>query len=415
MANQSLIQIHPKLEASAACPKCQSESVKSRDYLFQGIHVLVDCTCQQCTTRFFHTLPIAHDAITPISISHDGKHVRYDASAKVWLAQPLIDGLLHESSRLAVEIVKRTRKALTDKIIVLNCLDDCFGHSYAKLLNAQQLLHDYPDHSLILLITPNFEWLVPDGVAELWIVPASMRKMKNYITTLQSFVKTAFNNASQVYLSTAKVFHRLEEINSELFLRTKRFDLSLFDSVPYTITFVLREDRYWHSNKLDNVINLALIKFKIKKNFNSYFVWRQDRLVKKAVRLIINAYPHLKVNITGIGKPGQSDTGVTDLRTDKITSEIERQWCVVYSKSHVVVGVHGSNMLIPTSLAAGFIDILPRHKIPHMGEDTVLHYAGRHAMLLGRHVDVYATPALVAEHAINMLGFGRMAKLMNGQ
>jgi hypothetical protein len=413
MVTGSLIPLHPDLVASTICPKCKSDTSEKHDYLFQGIHVLVDCTCKQCATRFYYTLPIGHDAITPTAISHDGKHVSYHSSAEAWLAKPLIDSLLNDSSKRQAEISQVILETLKDKVIILNCLDDCFGHAYAKMLNALQLLRDYPDHSLILIITKNLEWLVPGGVSELWIVHESMRNMKYYITTLQEFVKTRVNKTSQYYLSTAKVYHHLHEINSEPFLKTKRFDLSQFGILPYSITFILREDRYWHPTMFDNFINLVSIKLKIKKYFKRYFTWQQDRLVKKVIRLILTDHPGVQINITGIGSFSRMNNGVNDLRVDNITPAIERQWCEIYSRSQVVVGVHGSNMIIPSSLAAGFIEILPRHKIAHLGEDTVLHHTGRTAMLLGRYVDAYAAPGLVAQHVSGMLKFADIDKLMS--
>lgn len=403
MAEPTLIQIHPRLEVAAVCPKCQSDSSLINDYLFQGIHVLVNCTCNRCTALYYYTLPIAHDAITPIGVSHDGKHAQYDPTAKVWLAQPLINSILQRSVQLSPEIKKKNKQKLKSDVIILNCLDRCFGHSYAKMLNALQLMRDYPDHSLVLLITPNIEWLVPDGVDELWLVPGKMSDMSKYITTLQSFVKAEINKTGRCYLSTAKVFHRLETIDSEPFLRTKRFEISKFNILPPTITFVLREDRYWHANRFDDFINRASIKFKITNYFRWYFVWRQNRLVEKTIRLILKGNPKVRINITGIGSPGGINSGTTDARSTIITEDTERQWCGIYSNSHVIIGVHGSNMMIPTSLAAGFIDIIPAHKIPHLGEDTVVYHTGRQAMLFGRHVDVFASPGLVAEHGLHML------------
>jgi hypothetical protein len=391
---EMVIPIHPKVEATVSCVKCASTSVEIHDYLFEGIHVLADCKCNTCSTQFYQTLPTGHDAQTPVAFSKDGTISRFDESARVWLARPLIDAMV-KSSPYSPGIRKKTLKPLKENVILLNCLDNCFGHSYAKLLNATELMKTFPDRSLVLLITQNFEWFVPNGVDELWIVSAGMRDMSNYIVNLQHFVKEQLKLVKRCDLSVAKVYHDLARINSEPFLKTKSFDVSKFDDLPYTITFVLREDRYWHVNRLDDVINRTLIKLGIQKFFRGYFIGRQNRLVQKTIRNLKN----VQVNVVGIG-------------VKNITPELERQWCDTYSKSHVVVGVHGSHMLIPTSLAAGFIDILPDYKIPHLGEDIVLRHEGRYATLLGRHINQFSSPTVVAEHISNMLNFSKVSQLI---
>ena len=78
-------------------------------------------------------------------------------------------------------------------------------------------------------------------------------------------------------------------------------------------------------------------------------------------------------------------------------------WCQLYARSHIVIGVHGSGMLLPTSLAAGFIAIMPRHKIQHFAEDIAMVKPSRFMVFLGRHVDQYASPTLVSRHAIRMI------------
>jgi hypothetical protein len=60
-------------------------------------------------------------------------------------------------------------------------------------------------------------------------------------------------------------------------------------------------------------------------------------------------------------------------------------------------------MIIPTSLSAGFIELLPRHKIPHLTEDVAPSYAGRYRHFLGRFLDQFSSTRLLSLHAISML------------
>ena len=83
----------------------------------------------------------------------------------------------------------------------------------------------------------------------------------------------------------------------------------------------------------------------------------------------------------------------------------------IYRHSQLVLGIHGSHMLIPTALSAGFIEIHPPAQDPtsHRG-----HWPpptkGRLAHFLGRFCGTnFSSPRLVAAHVWTMVkGFGRV-------
>lgn len=404
MVKPALIELHPDFKAQATCPQCRSENSNINKHIFQGIHVLIDCTCRSCNSDFFHTLPIAHDSLFPIAFTKNGKAADYPSRAKVWLAEPLISSVIRENSiQLPIEKLVFEQR---DEAILLNCLDDCFGHVYTKLWNAQFLLEAYPDKAVIVLIPENASWLVPKGVCEIWSVKGNLSQMKKCISNLDEFVRDQKSRFLAIYLSTVQVYVDTNKVDFNKFLKMERFDISKFNQHKPTVTFVLREDRFWHTNRVEELLNRLSIKLSLGRFLKELFVWRQNILVKKTIKYLFKKKPHIKINIAGLGNRGMFPSEVRDLRVRKISYKVEQEWCRVYSESHLVIGVHGSNMLIPTSLSAGFIEILPEHKIPHIGEDTVMHHSGRYAMLLGRHVDAFITPGLLSEHIMSMLDFG---------
>ena len=412
MVKMDLIEILPEPEASVRCVNCQSQTVDIHGYLFEGIHVLLDCTCTGCNTTFYKTLPISHDALFPVAFSKDGLKSNYSKRAEVWLAKPLIHAITQNLTiRPAIEIKQRKK---SKEAILLNCLDDCFGHVYAKLWNAQLLLEKYPEKSIIALIPKKMEWLIPEGVAEVWLVDARFKEMEKYIANLDDLMKKEMTRFSRFYVAVAPVFLDTDKIDDYKFLKIEKFDLRRFNDVKPQVTFVLREDRFWHANRAEEFLNRVLIKFKWQRYFRKLLVWRQNQLVKQTIRRVKAYDPEISVVITGLGSNGTFGQLAMDRRTDNISLAVEREWCEIYAQSHVVVGVHGSNMLIPTSLAAGFIEILPEYKIPHMGEDTVMRYSGRYAMLLGRHVDAFIRPPLLAQHVLHMLNFGEIYEEIEG-
>ncbi|MEO8734411.1 MAG: hypothetical protein ABI373_08775 [Flavobacteriales bacterium] len=81
---------------------------------------------------------------------------------------------------------------------------------------------------------------------------------------------------------------------------------------------------------------------------------------------------------------------------------IERTWCEAYARSQVVVGVHGSNMLLPTSLAVGCVEILPYDRYGNMVQDLVVRHADRMQLFLYRFVDEFASPKAVARNVFTI-------------
>ena len=82
---------------------------------------------------------------------------------------------------------------------------------------------------------------------------------------------------------------------------------------------------------------------------------------------------------------------------------IETAWCNVYSRSHVVIGIHGSNMLLPTALAAGCVEILPTERYGNMVQDIAVRYRDRRQLFLYRFADQYTSPRSVAAKALAII------------
>jgi hypothetical protein len=397
------IKPHLRLNAPFSCPSCFFEGIELKEYVFQGMHVLADCRCEQCGAPFWHTLPVGHARQLPVAITKDGKKKVTPAENSDWLAGPLWDSLFkHPSVHFPMErkvlIPGKSREA-----VILNCLDSCYGHVYTKLWNCTLVMRHFPEKALIVLLPVQLAWLVPEGVAEIWTVQAPLAQLDRYIENLDAFVKEGIREYSSVVLSPAYPHLRHEEETSEKLVKTRRFDLTHFSSAPSQITFVLREDRFWHASRADMLLYMACLKTKSLPRFRWYFVRKQNQLVNKAAKLLRRQLGDVRILATGIGKSGNVSEEIDDQRTATVSEAIEMEWCALYAGSQLVIGVHGSNMLIPSSLAAGFIDILPRYKIPHLTEDTVLPYENRYSLFLGRHLDHWVSPSLLASHAASMI------------
>jgi hypothetical protein len=384
------------------CPDCGCKFGQSKTLIFQGTHVIADCECECCENHYYHTVPSGHSTIFPISFSQKTRKTRFDEKVKVWLANPLI-----QSIRANDPVDKPVSKKVfreTKEIILLNCLDSCYGHVFLKLLNAQKDIREFPAKGVVVMLPASFEWLLPKGIAEAWLVEAKLSDFNKRILNLDSFVKEEMKRFDSVLLSKAPIHPDISKIEMTDFLKTEKFDLNQFEEIPLQITFILREDRFWTNNRLDAFLMLLSISKGWMAWMKSYFILRQNSLIKKLVKEI-NKKTDRKIHFSaaGLGKTGSLGTSVKDFRKETIDEKGEKQWCELYAQSHLVIGIHGSNMLIPTALSAGFIELLPKYKIANLTEDIAMNHKGRYMQFLGRHLDEYSSVQLVAEHAVSMV------------
>ncbi len=397
-----MLEIYPAPNLIFTCHNCNKKDQAAIELLFPGKAVLAKTWCKHCNSTSYYSYPTGHFLGFPVSFNE--KEANYHPRAHLWLAQPLIESFQNDEKKTNVTIEKIIHKK-AEQAILLNCLDSCYGHVFHKMMNALLHLKHQPEMGLVLLIPKSFLWLVPDGVAEVWHIDISLRDSDNWISNLDSFVKTEMKRFQKVYLSLA--FTHLESTNLDLstLTKTKKFDLVKFDSLPPTITFICREDRVWLNNYLENFLFLAAVKFKLLRYFQPYFVRRQNHLFSKAAKKINKRIKNVRFLAVGIGKTGSLGKNITDHRHEGgvMTEAEEKQWCALYAQSHIVIGIHGSNMIIPTSLSAGFIELLPRYKIPHLTEEVTPPHAGRYRHFLGRFLDQFSSTRLLALNAISML------------
>jgi hypothetical protein len=390
------------IDTTFICPDCGCKFGQSKALIFQGIHVLASCECECCENNYYHTVPSGHSALFPISFSQKTNKTRFDEKVKVWLADPLIQSIRNNLSNDKTISKKVFRE--TKEIILLNCLDTCYGHVFLKLLNAQKYIKEFPAKGVIVIIPASFEWLLPKGIAETWLVETKLDDFNKRILNLDSFVKEELKRFESVLLSEAPVHPDISKIEFSEFLKTEKFDLNKFDKAQSQITFILREDRFWTNNRLDAFLMLLSISKGWMSFMKRYFIFRQNRLIKKLVKKINEkSGREIQFCAVGLGKSGMLGTSIKDFRKETIDEKGEKDWCELYAQSHLVIGIHGSNMLIPTALSAGFIELLPRYKIANMTEDIAMNHKGRYTQFLGRHLDEFSSVSLVAEHAVSMM------------
>ena len=391
--------LKPLNSPPSTCPGCNSENKGFTNYQFTGLHILGIGNCAHCGMKYYHNWPVGHGADFPIAFNDNGAH-NYPEKAANWLAQPLIKAI-NKNLKGAASVERLVKKEIS-QVLLLNCLDPCYGHVLWKLLNAFHYRDVKPPQGLVVLIPSNCFWLVPDFVSEIWSVDIELPLLGLHIPSVDHFVKEISKEYQSIHLLPASTHIDHSKVDLYQFLKISPFNLANFSVSPTNITFIWREDRLWLSNNLEQSISLFAKKYHIKW-LNRWLVRRQLLTMKKVARYIRRLIPDVRFNVAGLGTQGVFPDYFRDLRQLTTNPQVEKNWCQAYAQSQLVIGVHGSNMIIPTALSAGFVELVPRYKIPFITEDMLMKHTARFQTFLGRHLDLFTPAKVIALHITSML------------
>lgn len=399
--SNALIELKPSIENHFICPECKSGEPDIQDIVIRSGYVLADCMCLNCKFSFLQTFPVSHTVDDLISISKlNGKvYSLYDQAN--WVSEKL-DESYRRNENGEVKIVRKVFKE-HKQVVILNALDYLYGHVLLKLYNCEYHLTRQRHLGLIVIIPRSFEWLVPKGCAEAWIVDLSLSQLAIDHKAIQDFVSQQFNRFTKIYLSKAWSHPDFSNISIARLTGVKPFNLKYFNELRPMITFVLREDRWWFPSVFDYWFYRMCRRFGVLKSAGRIISLRQNSLVKEVMRNISKRIKGIDFAVAGLGRTGSFGKSVLDERKTKVTGAVEIDWCRLYARSHVVVGVHGSNMLLPTALAAGCVEILPEDRYGNMIQDISVRYNDRKQLFFYRFADQYSTAKSVSDKVVSMI------------
>ncbi|MCC6841006.1 MAG: hypothetical protein IT230_12685 [Flavobacteriales bacterium] len=395
-----LVPLLPRPASAPDCPACGSREVEASGSVWPGIHVLGAHGCRSCKLDFLQDLPVGFAVDHPMAIGMRKGELFNPTNGPAWIYAPLVRGYhdqWHQEVRME-RVVNRTAQ----RVVVLNTLDYLYGHVLLKLYNAQYYLDKHPELGLVVIVPRMFLWLVPEGVAEVWVVDQRLGEAQRWSTSIDRFVQDQLPRYKEVFLGKGYAHPEFAVMDISRFSKVPPFRLSQFLEQPPKITFVLREDRLWIAGAGTKLMYRIARKLSPNGPLTRWFIHAQDRLVKRSMAHMRKELPTARFAVVGLGRPGGMPPGVEDLRTEKMDAGTELTWCRTYAASQVVVGVHGSNMLLPTAHAAGCVEILPYDRYGNMVQDISVRYHDRMQLFLYRFVDEFAVPRAVARHVVSM-------------
>jgi hypothetical protein len=347
-----MLQLKPELEHNSTCPHCAA-ALDSVDTLWMGMHVFVKSKCVSCQAEIIEDLKIGH------SLYHEANKI--DLQRELVFGRGLGSPNLIESFKanreLKTEIDREVFKEFK-QVIVLNCLDYLYGHCLLKLLNAQRYVEDFPEYGLITIVPKFLRWLVPEGVAEIWTIDIPLKNSLLCYPKVNEFVRREFSRFDEIYVS--KAYSHPSRFDITKFTRVFKHD---FNEDDFRITFVWREDRLWCSDLIYKILK--------KTNLLSLALTIQNWKIRWLFGQIRQRFPSARFTVAGLGGSTKFPQWIDDLRVTKFDRDTEREACQIYAQSRLIVGVHGSNMLLPSAHAGMTIDLLSSDRLGNIAQDIL--------------------------------------------
>lgn len=357
-----MIELKPEINHHIVCSYCD-RLLEDKKVIWQGIHVCVYAACKNCNREYIEDMPIGHAAYYPYKVELPGYLLAGNEKTKKWLGEPFRQSLM--SPRVQSDVVFEVKKRSTKKkILILNCIDYLYGHSLLKLLNAQKEYEDNPDLAVVVLVQTALEWLVPQFVSEVWTVNIPFINARNYYPYINECIQKELLRFEKVYVSYA-CSHPGE------------FDIENFTGIPVyrqeterpqRISFIWREDRFWIKN---HYLSKAVQKYPKLQKVIKPLLYYQKRKVIRLFSMLKKSFPQYYFTVVGLGVTGKFPHWIQDHRVKSYNKESEYATCQIYSQSKLVIGIHGSNMLLPSAQAGMTLDLMPADRWGNYAQDIL--------------------------------------------
>lgn len=361
-----MIQIKPVIPRNITCD-CGGIYDFS-ELLWQGLHICEELKCDSCNKIRIDSLPVNQSEIEQYSyypasgtvINSEG-----DTVPDNWFNLKLktIKNPVERNVELNVDVFKKY-----DEVIILNTLDYIYGHSLLFLFNLQRIIRIEKDKGIIVIVQPMFKWLIPkNDIAEIWTVKLGFKAFNNYYPNLSVKINSELERFQKVWLSRGHLLPTNENIDIEKFTGVKPYNFLNSPSKPF-ITFVWREDpdRLW-------IRNIYLLKGFKKLGISVLLKPIQYLRVLLFFRLLKRKLgTQFIYSVAGLGKSGRFPSFINDHRVVFFNEESEKKLCSIYAESVLIIGIHGSGMLLPSAHSGMTICLMPSKRWGNFEEDILL-------------------------------------------
>jgi len=375
---QGFIQIHPEICFEPYCPEI-GRALRASDWTIPGQWTLAKIDDPESGRSYWTDLPYGVGLIAPMFLDPASGEVSRPAGGR-WYSDVTAHAWRNRSDT-PIQIRRVVRRKARHACLV-NCLNPHWGDAVSLLLRISQLRSSGLD--VIILATENLAWLVPDEVAEIWLVQGGLGLATQWSINLALQIKEMVQETESCYVPC--IFQPAQVSSQELrqFSRVQPFPCEEWHqrlAEKAVVTFAWRSDRSWSTNpEITGFFHTRLGRSRYLRPVRDWWIARQaasalrDQNERVAVlyQKLLRNVPHLDFGVIGhAGAGGVLPSGIVDMRSEKINAEIEKRWCERAASSHVLVGVHGSHMLLPSGHAGATIELLPRDRLGNILQDLL--------------------------------------------
>ena len=366
-----MTSIHPIISFRVACLKCNSD-LEHGTIHWQGVHTCSESICKNCGNKYLVDFPINQSTVlyrileisTNKIFDKDGNDVTKETR---WFNDKLLSVMSPKNTLIKVDIEKKHN---FKNVMILNTVDYCYGHSLLLLFNLQRLIHNLKNSGkgIVVIIQPMMKWLIPkEGIAEIWTVNLTFNNVNNYYPAVSKIINEQITRFESCYISRGHLLPTKENIVIENFTGIVPYCFDTKIKNP-RITFIWREDpgRLW-------IKNIYLLKGLQKLGFGKILLpihYLRIRLFLYLLHKKIRK-TNYQLTIAGLGNYGRFQNYVDDKRVNGFSIKEEINTCQIYAESELVIGVHGSSMLLPSAHAGMAISMMPSKRWGNFAEDIL--------------------------------------------
>lgn len=375
-----------------------------------GMRPLAALTCPECGGSFFCDFPTGDAWYGMSLIDRDTGQVFADRDdfMTTWLRRSYAN-----PTKEVVDVDVDQRREI-EHPAVLNCLDALFGHSLLKLLSAQHFIEE-ETVDLIVIVPRILSWCVPEGVAAVWEVDVPMKRGFQWNEFLAGKFSELLEQYELVDICQVPPHPSPETFDIHRFTGVEPFRIEQWVEPERRVTFVWREDRFWAPHPPAAIVKDWLgrtgwsglgsnvVVAAVGEMMDGVGRIIQRRRIRQVARDLRDRYPDMEFVVAGIGTSGAFPSWIDDQRVDSPDSSEEQALCEYYSRSHVVVGVHGSNMLLPSAHAGAVVDLMPSRRWGNMGQDLIIRRSDARRTMMGYHLLPLATPAATVAKVVGSI------------
>jgi hypothetical protein len=329
--------------------------------------IVVEACCSVCGGVFAFDWPAGHALLHPALVDRQTGAVYADGSD--WYVRRFVRCLATQEAPASLEINVSGACREGRRAIVVNCLDFVYSHVLLKLMSAARHVHESPEDDVVVIVPKLLKWLVPPAAVVVEVDFPMGPRGTEWAGGLDAVVEDVLAPSAEIRISPAVSQPEVGPLELAALAEDLTPSPAIRSAGPLQIGFALRNDRQWLASSRSW---LRIAERMLPSRLAQAVVLRQQhRNYADLARRIREQHPGARFIAFGMGRPGGLPAYVDDLRTPGPTRE-ERAWLDEYRRCHVVVGVHGATMLLPSLLGGAVVNLIRAYQLPNIAQDLIV-------------------------------------------